>query len=147
MFLSRKSLGTHTATTLAATCTASSSVGHTIELKRKATAIALALGMTAATAMAADEAFVCMEETQEICDQNNRNMALFIKGRDAFDQGREIGDFGEARRYALELMANNDSQHGSALMKFIYVQVGLGVHKNLVEAYRWVAADMAAGRT
>ena len=32
-------------------------------------------------------------------------------------------------------------------MKFIYLQLGQGAHKNLVEAYRWVAADIAAGVT
>jgi hypothetical protein len=32
-------------------------------------------------------------------------------------------------------------------MKFIYVQVGQGVHKNFVEAYRWVETDIAAGVT
>lgn len=100
-----------------------------------------------ASASAADDAFVCMEESQDICDEKNKNISLFIQGRDAFDRGREIGDFTEARGYALELVARNDARHGQALMKFIYVQVGLGVHKNLVEAYRWVAADIAAGTT
>ena len=108
-------------------------------------AVATAFAQPATDTIAADDAFVCMEESQEICDQKNKNMALFIKGRDAFDRGREIGDLREARGYALELIANNDIQHGKALMKFIYVQVGQGVHKNLVEAYRWVAADIASG--
>ncbi|MFN0314611.1 MAG: hypothetical protein ACKVQA_06220 [Burkholderiales bacterium] len=107
---------------------------------------ALACG-PASVSIAADDAFVCMEETQEKCDYENRNMALFIKGRDAFDRGREIGDFREARGYALELIERGDIGHGGALMKFIYLQLGLGVHKNLVEAYRWVAADIAAGAT
>lgn len=96
-------------------------------------------------AHAEDEAFVCMEDTQEKCDAENRNMDLFIQGRDAFDQGRESGDFGEARRIARELMDRKDMKHGKALMKFIYVQVTLGVHKNFVEAYRWIESDIAAG--
>lgn len=91
------------------------------------------------------DAFVCMEETQEKCDYENKNMQLFIQGRDAFDRGRESGDLGEARNIARELIERGDTKHGNALMKFIYVQVGLGAHKNLVEAYRWIAADLAVG--
>lgn len=109
------------------------------------TLIALVCALPTGPALAEGDAFVCMEESQEICDDKNKNMELFIKGRDAFDHGREVGDFNEARRYALELIARKDTSHGMALMKFIYVQLGQGVHKNLVEAYRWVAADLAAG--
>ena len=94
---------------------------------------------------AEDDAFVCMDESQEKCDRENQNIDLFIKGRDAFDRGRESGDLSEARRYAAELMARQDFKHGKALMKFVYVQASMGVHKNLVEAYRWVAEDLAAG--
>lgn len=108
--------------------------------------LAAALAATAA-ASAAEDAFVCMEETQEKCDYENRNMALFIEGRDAFDRGRESGDLSEARRIGRELMERGDARHGKALLKFIYVQVSLGVHKDLVEAYRWIEADMAAGES
>lgn len=112
-----------------------------------AAAMGVGGALVAAPAGAAEDAFVCMEETQEKCDQQNRNMALFIEGRDAFDRGREIGDLTEARRIALELIDRQDVQHGKALMKFIYVQVSLGVHRNLVEAYRWIEADIAAGQS
>ena len=110
-----------------------------------------ALAATAAMAFAGpalaaqDDAFVCMEESQEQCDYQNKNMELFIKGRDAFDTGRESGDLTQARGYAAELMARKDFQHGKGLMKFIYLQFAQGTHKDLVQAYRWVAADVAAG--
>jgi hypothetical protein len=108
-------------------------------------------GLCAASASAAEDAaedaFVCMEETQEKCDYENRNMELFIQGRDAFDRGRETGDLGEAHRIARELIDRKDEKHGKALMKFVYVQVSLGVHKNFVEAYRWIDADIAAGQS
>lgn len=110
-----------------------------------ASVLALAGGLWAGSATAADDAFVCMEESQEKCDYENRNMELFIKGRDAFDRGRETGDFREAYSLAAELIARKDVRHGSGLMKFIYLQFAQGAHKNLVEAYRWVAADIAAG--
>ena len=110
-------------------------------------ALTAAGGLSIAPANAAEDAFVCMEESQEKCDHENRNMALFIEGRDAFDRGRETGDFGEARRIARELIDRKDLRHGKALLKFIYVQVSLGVHKNFVEAYRWIEADLAAGES
>lgn len=101
--------------------------------------------LSTSAAHAEEGGFVCMEETQEKCDHENRNIDLFIRGRDAFDQGRESGDLGEARRMALELMERKDQRHGKALMKFIYLQVSLGVHRNFVEAYRWIESDIAAG--
>jgi hypothetical protein len=112
------------------------------------TAAAVILGaMATAPAAAEEDAFVCMEETQEKCDDENRNIGLFIQGRDAFDRGRESGDLGEARSIARELIDRKDARHGKALMKFVYVQVSLGVHKNFVEAYRWIEADIAAGES
>jgi hypothetical protein len=116
-------------------------------IRRLAAVVVLACGVSAVPVHAADDAFVCMEESQEKCDYENKNMELFIKGRDAFDRGRETGDFTEAHGYAAELIARQDLKHGKALMKFIYLQLGQGAHKNLVEAYRWVAADLAAGIT
>ena len=98
-------------------------------------------------AAAENDAFVCVEDSQQKCDDENRNLDLFIKGRDAFERGRESGDLGEAHRLAAELMERKDTRHGKALMKFIYLQVMQGVHRDSVEAYRWVQADIAAGVT
>lgn len=115
-------------------------------VRRLAALAAVGTLVATGTAPAAeDDAFVCMEESQAQCDYQNKNMELFIKGRDAFDAGRESGDLSDARGYAAELMARKDLQHGKGLMKFIYLQFAQGTHKNLVEAYRWVAADLAAG--
>lgn len=110
-------------------------------------ALFLALGLSAAMPVMAEDAFVCMDESQEKCDYENRNMELFIKGRDAFDRGRDSGDLSEARAHAAELMARDDMRHGKGLMKYVYLQFAQGTHRNLVEAYRWVAADIAAGIT
>jgi hypothetical protein len=116
-------------------------------IRQLAAVVAMTCGLSAGPIHAEGDAFVCMEESQEKCDYENKNMELFIKGRDAFDRGREIGDLSEAHGYAAELIARKDVRHGQALMKFIYLQVGQGVHKNLVEGYRWVASDLAAGTT
>ena len=110
-----------------------------------AAAIVLGCSLLVGPALAEGDAFVCMEESQEKCDYENKNMELYIKGTDAFDRGRAIGDLTEAHAYAAELIARNDLRHGKALMKHIYLQFGQGVHKDLVQAYRWVAADVAAG--
>jgi hypothetical protein len=107
--------------------------------------IFVAGSLSGVPAIAEEDAFVCMEDTQEKCDFENRNMALFIQGRDAYERGRETGDLGEARKFALELIERQDTRHGKALMKYIYMQVAQGIHKDPVEAYRWVAADIAAG--
>ena len=107
-------------------------------------ATVLTAALSCAPVLAKEDAFVCMEETQEKCDRENRNIQLFVQGRDAYDRGREAGDLGEARKLALELIERKDTRHGNALMKYIYMQVAQGVHKDLVEAYRWVAADIAA---
>jgi hypothetical protein len=116
-------------------------------IRRLPAIVALACALAAGPVLAEDDAFVCMEESQEKCDYENKNMELYIKGTDAFDRGRAVGDLTEAHAYAAELIARNDLRHGKPLMKHIYLQLGQGVHKDLVQAYRWVAADVAAGTT
>jgi len=110
-----------------------------------AAGVAFAVTLSCAWATSADDAFVCMEETQEKCDYENTNLGLFIKGRDAYVRGRETGDLSEARNIALELLSRKDAKHGKVLMKYIYMQIGQGVHKNVVESYHWIASDLAAG--
>jgi len=109
-----------------------------------ATGIALGGGLACAPALAED-AFVCMEETQEICDQKNKNLDTYIRAHDAYDRGRETGDLSEAYKLARELISNDDAKHGKSIIRQIYIQAALGTHKNYVEAYRWVAQDIAAG--
>ncbi len=109
-----------------------------------AAGVALGGGLACAPVLAED-AFVCMEETQEICDQKNKNLATYIKAHEAYDRGRETGDLSEAYRLAKELVTNDDTKHGKSIIRKIYIQAALGTHKNYVERYRWVAADIAAG--
>jgi hypothetical protein len=110
-----------------------------------AAAVAIAAALAPAPAAGADDAFVCLEDTQEKCDWENKNLELFVKAHDAFDRGREKGDLTEARNYALELISRKDERHGKAIMKYVYMQVGMGVHRNYVEAYRWLSSDLASG--
>ncbi len=101
-------------------------------------------GLACAPALA-EEAFVCMEESQEICDQKNKNLATYIKAHEAYDRGRETGDLSEAYSLAKQLVASDDAKHGKSIIRQVYIQAALGTHKNYVESYRWVAADIAAG--
>ena len=58
---------------------------------------ALTALLLATSGAQAEDAFKCMEETQEKCDFENENLRLFIQGRDAFERGMETGDFTETR--------------------------------------------------
>ena len=93
----------------------------------------------------AEDAFKCMEETQEKCDFENENMRLFIQGRDAFDRAMETGDFTETRAIGQKLAARKN-KYGNRLLKMVYVQVGFGKHKNLVEAWRWLDEELKGGK-
>ncbi len=93
---------------------------------------------------AADDAFKCMEETQEKCDFENESIALFIRGRDAFDRGMETGDLSETRVIGQQLAARKN-KYGNRLLKMVYVQVGMGKHKNFVQGHRWLADEINSG--
>ena len=54
-----------------------------------AVCVALTGALIFEPAKAAEDAFVCMEETQEKCDYQNRNLELFMQGRDACPQTRQ----------------------------------------------------------
>ncbi len=92
----------------------------------------------------AEDAFKCMEETQEKCDFENENLRLFIEGRDAFERGMESGDFTDTRVIGQKL-AERKNKYGNRLLKMVYVQVGFGKHKDFVQAYRWLDEEMKAG--
>ena len=111
--------------------------------RRLATAAFAALLLSSSGAWAED-AFKCMEETQEKCDFENENMRLFIQGRDAFDRAMETGDFTETRAIGQQLAARKN-KYGNRLLKMVYVQVGFGKHKDFVQAWRWLDEEMKAG--
>ena len=95
-----------------------------------------------ATAHAEEDAFVCPTDDIKKCDYENESMALFIQGRDAYDHGREIGDLTEARALGKKLVERKN-KNGKVLMKMIYMQIGMGGHKNYLEAYHWVEEAIA----
>jgi len=91
---------------------------------------------------AEEDAFQCLSGDEKECAFENESMALFIKGRDAYDKGRETGDLSEARKIAKELVQRKN-KYGKRMMKMIYMRVAAGEHKNFIEAYRWVQEGIA----
>ena len=100
-----------------------------------------ALVITSVPSAYAEESFVCPLENEKECAFENENLSLFIKGRDAYDRGREIGDLSEAREIGYQLAARKN-KNGRVLLKMIYMEVRMGGHKNYVQAYDWVEEAM-----
>ncbi len=107
----------------------------------RVTLTTLALVITSVPSAYAEESFVCPLENEKECAFENENLSLFIKGRDAYDRGREIGDLSEAREIGYQLAARKN-KNGRVLLKMIYMEVRMGGHKNYVQAYDWVEEAM-----
>jgi hypothetical protein len=106
----------------------------------RVTLTTLALVVTAAPYANAED-FVCPLEDEKECSFENENLSLFIKGRDAYDHGREVGDLSEARDIGYQLAARKN-KNGRVLLKMIYMEIRMGGHKNYVQAYDWVQEAM-----
>jgi len=107
----------------------------------RVTLTTLALVITSVPSAYAEEGFVCPLEDEKECAFENENLSLFIKGRDAYDHGREIGDLSEARELGYQLAARKN-KNGRVLLKMIYMEIRMGGHKNYVQAYDWVQEAM-----
>ena len=107
----------------------------------RVTLTTLVLVITSVPSAYAEEGFVCPLENEKECAFENENLSLFIKGRDAYDRGREIGDLSEAREIGYQLAARKN-KNGRVLLKMIYMEVRMGGHKNYVQAYDWVEEAM-----
>lgn len=101
---------------------------------------------TAQIAHAQQDGFVCPYEDEKECAFENESLSLFIKGRDAYDRGRETGDLSEAREIGYQLAARKN-KNGRALLKMVYMEIRNGGHKNYVQAYDWVQEAMQRNET
>ena len=101
----------------------------------------LALIITSVPSAYAEDGFVCPLEDEKECAYENESLSLFIKGRDAYDHGREIGDLSQAREIGYQLAARKN-KNGRILLKMIYMEIRMGGHKNYVQAYDWVEEAM-----
>lgn len=73
------------------------------------------------------------------------NLAIYLQGRDAYDAGRDNGDFSKALTIARELDKKKD-KNGERLLKMVHLQLSWGGHKDLPQAYGWLNEDLNAGK-
>jgi len=107
----------------------------------RVTLTTLALVITSVPFAYAEDGFVWPLEDEKECAYENESLSLFIKGRDAYDHGREIGDLSQAREIGYQLAARKN-KNGRILLKMIYMEIRMGGHKNYVQAYDWVEEAM-----
>lgn len=112
----------------------------------RVTLTTLVLVITSVPSAYAEEGFVCPLENEKECAFENENLSLFIKGRDAYDRGRETGNLSEAREIGYQLAARKN-KNGRVLLKMIYMEIRMGGHKNYVQAYDWVEEAMQSNES
>jgi len=71
-------------------------------------------------------------------------MAVYVKGREAYEAARTSGDFSEALAISRQLAAKGD-KNGERLLKMVYLQLGWGAHRDYVQAYVWLSEGIAGG--
>jgi hypothetical protein len=90
---------------------------------------------------------ICAEgdESLQCKAQAGDRVALYVLGRQAYDEARNSGDFSEALRLARQLDATGD-KNGDRLLKMVYLQLGWGGHSDYVQAYVWLSEAIAGGK-
>lgn len=71
-------------------------------------------------------------------------MAIYAKGRDAYEAARTSGDFSDALALSRQLAVKGD-KNGERLLKMVYLQLGWGAHRDYVQAYVWLSEGIAGG--
>lgn len=117
-----------------------------IERSRIALAIfCLALVTSGINPAAAADTPCAPEDNSALCDADKADrMALYVKGRNAYDTARTSGDFSEALTLSRQLAAQRD-RNGERLLKMVYLQLGWGAHRDYVQAYVWLSEGIAGG--
>ena len=77
-------------------------------------------------------------------EDKGERMALYAKGREAYDSARTSGDFSEALALSRQLAGQGD-RNGERLLKMVYLQLGWGAHRDYVQAYGWLSEGIAGG--
>ncbi len=103
------------------------------------------VSVTSGISQAAADTQCPSEENLADCqaEMDNR-MAVYIKGRNAYDNARTSGDFSEALALSRQLAAKGD-KNGERLLKMVYLQLGWGGHRDYVQAYKWLSEGIAGG--
>ena len=76
--------------------------------------------------------------------ENGDPRAMYLIGREAYDEARTTGDFSEAYMWASR-SKEAGFLGGSMLFKMVHLQAGEGLHHDYVEAHRWLSAAIADG--
>jgi hypothetical protein len=109
----------------------------------------------AAAAFALSASLCCAADQQPQCPQGDAfvdcmaktgdTMAIYVKGREAYEAARQSGDYTQALLIARELDKAHD-KNGERLLKMVDLQLSWGGHRDLVQAYVWLSEDLAAGK-
>ncbi len=98
------------------------------------------IAMSASTALAecpsGPEGNLCKAESGDM-------RAMYMVAREAYLEGREIGDFSEAYKWAWE-SKELGFRGGRMVLKMIYLNAG--VHNDPVEAHRWLTRAVNEGQ-
>jgi hypothetical protein len=84
------------------------------------------------------------EDNPAPCQADEDRIAVYVKGRNAYDNARTSGDFSEALALSRQLAAQGD-RNGERLLKMVYLQLGWGAHRDYVQAYVWLSEGIAGG--
>ncbi len=102
-------------------------------------------GGTDSRALAAEAECIRDDGTQSPCnDEKGERLAVYVAGREAYENARITGDFSEALALSRQLVSKGD-KNGERLLKMIYLQLGWGAHRDYVQAYVWLSEGGAGG--
>jgi hypothetical protein len=76
--------------------------------------------------------------------QKGDHMAMYVMGRQAYEDARASGDFTDALNWSRKLVAAKE-KNGVRLLKMVYLQLGWGAHRDYVQAYVWLSEAISAG--
>ena len=76
--------------------------------------------------------------------QNGDPLAMYVMGRNAYDEARKTGDFTAPMNWARKVVAAGNP-NGKRLLKMVHLQLGWAAHKDYVQAYVWLSEAIAGG--
>ncbi|MDP6352955.1 MAG: hypothetical protein QF926_05280 [Alphaproteobacteria bacterium] len=105
----------------------------------------LALAMIAAMAPAAVAADCAPGPEGNLCKaENGDSLAMYMVGREAYAEGRQTGDLTEAYKWASR-SREAGFLGGRMLFKMVLLQMGDGIHRDYVQAHRWLSIAIDGG--
>lgn len=111
-------------------------------MKKPVLGLALAMSILGGSAYAND----CAPgpEGNRCKAENGDPRAMYLIGREAYLEARENGDFSEAYMWATR-SKEAGFLAGRMLFKMVHMQAGDGLHKDYVEAHKWLTAAVDGG--